>query len=165
MRVTATTKIGTAEEMAARLAAAYDGAYDDDAKTFRNLRHVLRKMTLDLVCASFPENHPPPDAIVELLRRALDLPKDHEIGGWPLTAGTRDDRGGVDHEMWATAMQFDHEYRIEHDECMPLRELARRVKERLGREPDRKSLRRWREQPDYWAEYSDELPAGYLPKK
>ena len=145
-----TTKIGTAEEMAAKLAAVYDAQRSQPPSRWPIKQHVLRKLTLDLVCASYPEGHPPPSAIVELLRRALDLPESHEVGTWPLIAGLRDDRGGTDHEMRAAAQLIDEEHLVEHDEYMPVYRLAQLVEGKLGRKPDRKSLRKWRDEPDYW---------------
>src|SRR5260370_22837579 len=50
-------------------------------------RHVLRKLTLDLLCASFPKGYPPPAALVRLMKCALELPESHEVGSWPTIAG------------------------------------------------------------------------------
>jgi hypothetical protein len=114
--------------------------------------HVFRKMALDLMCASFPEDHPPPEALVKLMKCALDLPENHEVGGWAVY-GNHDDRGRVDHEARNAANLIDNLYRIEHDEQMKLRELERRVTAQLGRSPDRKSLRDWRGARDYWKDF------------
>jgi hypothetical protein len=85
------------------------------------------------------------------MRRALDLPEEHVVGAWPLFAGTWDDRGDPDHEARSAAMQIDLEYIEEHaGHHMPLRELHRRLRDKLGRETDRKTLRAWRKQGAYW---------------
>lgn len=141
---------GSVEEMAERLATIYAEERGKALNRWRVKRHVLRKLTLDVVCASFPAGTPPPDAIVQLLKRALDLPESHQIGAWPVDAGKWDDRGDPDHEARNTAMLLDWEYIEEHNDYMPLRMLQKRVKDKLGREPDRKSLRSWRAKVDYW---------------
>jgi hypothetical protein len=108
-------------------------------------RHVLRKLTLDLICNAFPAVHPPPPGLVRLMKHALDLPQSHQVGNWTYLAGHRDDRGDADHEMRDAARRIDVKYFYTHDEkLMPIRELARRVKEKMNRPVDRKSLRDWR---------------------
>jgi hypothetical protein len=141
--------LGSVEERAARLAAVYAAQRGKPLNSWKVKRHVLRKLALDLICASFPEGHPPPAALILLMKRALDLPESHEVGGWPIVAGTHDDRGDPDHEVRNTAMLIDWKYLEEHDKWLPLRKLAKLVQETLHREPDRKSLRRWRCEKDY----------------
>jgi hypothetical protein len=142
---------GTVEEQTARLAAIYAEQKGKPLSAWHPPRHMLRKLALDLMCANFPEGHPPPDALVALMRRALDLPEEHVVGAWPLFAGTWDDRGDPDHEARSAAMQIDLEYIEEHaGHHMPLRELHRRLRDKLGRETDRKTLRAWRKQGAYW---------------
>src|SRR5437016_6365399 len=53
--------------------------------------YLLRRLALDLMVASFPEGQPPPHELVALMKRALELPDDHEPGQWPFT-DTRDRR-------------------------------------------------------------------------
>jgi hypothetical protein len=48
----------------------------------RKPSYTDRCRALDLMCASFPEGHPPPDALLELMRWVLRLPAGHTIGGW-----------------------------------------------------------------------------------
>ena len=156
---------GTAEERAAARAAKLAAIYDEQRRNDKWLvkQHVLRKMTLDLVCEAFPPGHPPPDAILDLLRRALELPDDHEVGDWPLTAGLRDDRGGVDHEARDAAMLLDNAYRLkpEHDgKEMTARACARLVEKELGRKCSHVSINRWRKEPGYWAEYEADPPGS-----
>jgi hypothetical protein len=142
---------GTVEEQTAKLAAIFGEQRGKPLGAWHPKRHVLRKLALDIMCANFPDGCPPSQALVTLMRRALDLPDDHDVGGWPMTAGTWDDRGDPDHEARSTAMELDWEYIEAHaGHHMPLRELQRSVKKNLGREPDRKSLRKWREQNAYW---------------
>jgi hypothetical protein len=142
---------GTVEEQTARLAAIYAEQRGKPLNRWRPKRHVLRKLALDLMCANFPEGRPPPEALVTLMRRALDLPEDHEVCSWPVAAGAWDDRGDPDHKARSAAMQIDLEYIENHaGQHMPLRELQRRLKAELGRKLDRKSLRRWRKNEAYW---------------
>jgi hypothetical protein len=142
---------GTVEERTARLADIYAEQRGKPLGQWRPRRHVLRKLALDLMCANFPDGHPPPDALVTLMQRALDLPEKHVVGAWPLEAGTWDDRGDPDYEARVAAMELDLRY-IEDNagKHMPLRELQRRLKGKLGREFDRKSLRQWRNEEEYW---------------
>src|SRR4029077_15406906 len=50
--------------------------------------HVLHMLLLDLVQDITPLDKPVPRTLIALLRDALDLPENHDVGGWPLTAGT-----------------------------------------------------------------------------
>jgi hypothetical protein len=121
--------------------------------------HVLHKLLLDLVVDITPLDKPVPRTLIALLRDALGLPENHDVGGWPLTAGMRDDRGAPDHEARECASLIDRTY-IEkqltqkppllHASPMPLNELRRKVKEELRRTPDKKTLREWRKSFDYW---------------
>lgn len=148
-----TNPIGSVEEKAKRLATIYAEQRGKPLNSWRVKRHVLRKLTLDLVCASFPDGNPPSETIIKLLKLALELPDTHEVGGWPVTAGIWDDRGEPDHEARNTAMLLDLEYIEVHDDYMPLRTLQRGVKAKLGRVPDRKTLRRWRSSQVYWGNH------------
>jgi hypothetical protein len=140
---------GTVEERAEKIAA-------DFAKN----TPVMRKLTLDLVYASFPPGHPPPMPVMELLRRALDLPDDHDVGGWPTIAGKRDPRGGPDHVARNIAMAIDSDYSEKNDKLMSQHELQRQVNAALGRHGDmRKAIRRWRKDPNYWG------PPNYAPPR
>ena len=49
--------------------------------------HVWRKLLLDLVVDITPLDKPVPDTLIALLRDALGLPENHDVGGWVLTAG------------------------------------------------------------------------------
>jgi hypothetical protein len=136
------------DERSGKLAALYAEQRNKPLNEWRVKRHVLRKLTLDVMCASFPEMAPPA-ALVRLMKHALELPESHVVYGWPALSGMRDDRGDPDHEMRITALLIDRHNLLRHGDYIPLRELARLVKENLGREPDRKSLRRWRSEPDW----------------
>jgi hypothetical protein len=48
------------EETAGKLTAVYAEQGGKPLGEWRVPRYVLRKLTLDLMCASFPEGHPPP---------------------------------------------------------------------------------------------------------
>jgi hypothetical protein len=132
------------EETAGKLTAVYAEQGGKPLGEWRVPRYVLRKLTLDLMCASFPEGHPPPAALVRLMKYALELPESHEVGSWPVIAGKHDDRGEPDHEMRTLAMHMDQHYLRAQGYFMPLRELARRVEKELHRKPDRTRLRQWR---------------------
>jgi hypothetical protein len=135
---------GSVDETAEKLTAVYAEQDDKPLSEWRVPRHVLRKLALDLMCASFPERQPPPAALVQLMKHALELPESHEVGSWPLIAGTHDDRGSPDHEMRTMAMSMDEFYFKKHGAFMPLRELARGLEIELHRKPDRTRLRQWR---------------------
>jgi hypothetical protein len=73
----------------------------------------------------------------------------------------RRDSGGSDHEARECASLIDCQHidsLLTHkDETtrrnavpMPLNVLRREVKAKLGREPDKKTLREWRQNLDYW---------------
>jgi hypothetical protein len=49
--------------------------------------NVWRKLLLDLVVDIAPLDRPAPNTLIALLRDALGLPENHDVGGWPLTAG------------------------------------------------------------------------------
>ncbi|MGX1348223.1 hypothetical protein AB7M49_001799 [Bradyrhizobium elkanii] len=135
----------TVEEKARALAAV-------QAKPERKMpSHVLRKLLLDLVVDITPLDEPVPETLIALLRDELGLPANHQVGGWPVTAGMHDDRGKPDHEARECASLVDLDYIDKHGKYMPLRTLVREVKAKLGREPDRKSVRNWRASSDYWA--------------
>ena len=55
---------GSVEDTANALAAIYAEERNKPLSQWRERRHVLRKLTLDLMCAHFPEGHPPPAALV-----------------------------------------------------------------------------------------------------
>jgi hypothetical protein len=123
--------------------------------------HVWPKLLLDLVVDLIPPLEPLPKTLIALLQDELGLPKNHEVGFWPTTAGMRDDRGGRDHEARNCASDIDlnhldplltHKDKTIRSDAkpMPLNELQRKVKAKLGRAPDRKTLREWRENLDYW---------------
>jgi hypothetical protein len=135
---------------AAEIAAAFAANRGKQLNTWAPKKHVLRKMALDVMIESFPENHPPSQELVLMMRHALGLPDSHQVGGWGAVAGHHDDRGNVDHEARNEAEMIDHDHLLEADAYMPLRELERRVKKKLGRCPDRKTLRTWRTAPGYW---------------
>ena len=113
-------------------------------------RHVLRKLLLDLVVDITPLDKPVPTTLITLLQDELGLPKNHEVGSWPLFAGMHDDRGKPDHEARTCAALIDLDYIETTGTHMPLRMLVRKVKDKLGRAPDRKSLRSWRALSAYW---------------
>lgn len=134
----------TVEEKAAELAAL-------KARRRHKLpSHVWRRLLLDLVVDLTPLDKPVPEKLIALLRDELDLPANHEVGDWPLKAGMHDDRGKPDHEARECAALIDLEYIEVHATHMPLRMLVRKLKVKLGRAPDRKSLRTWRARSDYW---------------
>jgi hypothetical protein len=135
---------GSVEDTANALAAIYAEERNKPLSQWRERRHVLRKLTLDLMCAHFPEGHPPPAALVRLMKYALELPESHEVGSWPVTAGRHDDRGDPDHEMRTLAKRIDQRYLGEYGNFMGLRTLARLVEKQLHRKPDRTRLRQWR---------------------
>lgn len=112
--------------------------------------HVLRKLLLDLVVDTIPPDKPVPKTLIALLREELGLPANHMVGGWPLIAGIHDDRGKPDHEARECASLVDLDYIETHGTYMPLRTLVRELKAKLGRLPDRKSVRKWRASDDYW---------------
>jgi hypothetical protein len=139
----------TVEEKAVHLA----------ARKAQILPHVWRKLLLDLVVDITPLDMPVPNTLIALLRDALELPENTEVGGWVLTAGMRNDRGAPDHEARECASLIDRNYLdkqlthkppLLHASPMPLNELRRKVREELGRTPDKKSLREWRKSSDYW---------------
>jgi hypothetical protein len=111
---------------------------------------VWRKLLLDLVVDITPLDRPVPNTLIALLQDALGLPENHNVGGWPLSAAMNDDRGKPDHEARECASLIDRTYIEAHLTDMPLRELQRRVKDKLGRTPDRTSLREWRKMRAYW---------------
>ncbi len=124
-------------------------------------QNVWRKLLLDLVVDITPRDKPVPETLIALLRDELELPKNHDVGGWPLTAGMRRDSGGSDHGARECASLIDCKYidaMLTHkDETtrlkavpMPLNELRRKVKAKLGRAPATKTLREWRQNLDYW---------------
>jgi hypothetical protein len=58
--------------------------------------YAFRVLALDLMCASFPKGQQPPDAVVKVMKAALGLPEDHQVGGWmvhPWRDGVADGRG------------------------------------------------------------------------
>jgi hypothetical protein len=123
--------------------------------------NVWRKLLLDLVVDITPLDKPVPNTLIALLRDELGLPKNHDVGGWPLTARMRRDSGGSDHEARECASLIDCNHidaLLTHkDETtrlnavpMPLNMLQREVKAKLGRAPATKTLREWRENLDYW---------------
>lgn len=123
--------------------------------------NVWRKLLLDLVVDITPLDKPVPNTLIALLRDELRLPKYHDVGGWPLTAGMRRDSGGSNHEARHHASLIDCKYidallthkdkTIRSDaKPMALNELQRKVKAKLGRAPATKTLREWRENLDYW---------------
>ncbi|MBR1296659.1 hypothetical protein [Bradyrhizobium sp. AUGA SZCCT0042] len=122
---------------------------------------LLPKLLLDLVVDITPLDKPPPKMLIALLREALGLPKKHEVGGWVFATGMRNDQGRRDHEGRKCASNIDlnyldplltHKDKATRSEAvpMPLNELKRRVDAKLGRKIDRKSLREWRQDLDYW---------------
>jgi len=141
----------TVEEKAAHLA----------ARKAQIPSHVWPKLLLDLVRDLTPPLEPQPKTLISLRQDALGLPKNHKVGSWPMTAGMRGDRGGRDHEARNCASDIDlnhldplltHKDKTirSNAEPMPLHMLQRKVKAKLGRAPDRKTLREWRENLDYW---------------
>jgi hypothetical protein len=124
--------------------------------------HVWRKLLLDLVQDITPLDKPVPNTLIALLRDALGLPEDHDVGGWPLTAGMDDDRGRPDREARECASRIDCEHiekQLTHKDktirdnakLMQLNALRREVEKKLGRTPpDKKTLRDWRKSFDYW---------------
>jgi hypothetical protein len=137
-------RYGTVEEMAKQLAAR-------KGRAGRKLpSHMLRKLLLDLVVELTPPDKPVPKTLIALLREELGLPANRQVGAWPMIAGTRDDRGKPDHEARECASLIDCDYIETHGKYMPLRTLVREVRAKLGRAPDRKSVRRWRASNDYW---------------
>jgi hypothetical protein len=123
--------------------------------------HVWRKLLLDLVVDITPLDKPVPKTLIALLQDALGLPENHVVCGWPLIAGMSDDRGKPDHEARECASRIDCEYidaLLTHSDAttrrnampMPLNVLRREVEKKLGRTPDKKTLRDWRKRHDYW---------------
>jgi hypothetical protein len=137
-------RYGTVEEMATQLAALKVRLGSKLPSNF------FRKLLLDLVVDITPLDKPVPKTLIALLRDELGLPKNHRVGGWPLIAGTHDGRGKPDHEARECASLIDLDYIETHGTYMQLRTLVREVTAKLGRAPDRKSVRRWRARDDYW---------------
>jgi hypothetical protein len=106
----------------------------------------LRGLALDLMLACFPEAGPP-QAVVEVMRHALDLPRD-----WWLYPFETDDRRGKPHDKAKIlANAVDREYKREHERNMDLRALSRELNERLGTDKDwRATVREWRKEEDWW---------------
>jgi hypothetical protein len=142
----------TVEEKAAALKARRDRKLPSN---------VWRKLLLDLVVDITPLDKPVPNTLIALLRDELGLPKNHDVGGWPLTAGMRPDSGGSNHEARECASLIDRKHidaLLTHKDKttrlnavpMPLNMLLREVKAKLGHAPVTKTLREWRENLDYW---------------
>jgi hypothetical protein len=123
--------------------------------------HMWRKLLLDLVVDITPLDKPVPNTLVALLQDALGLPENHDVGGWPLTAKSDDNRGNPDREARECASLIDckhiealltHKDKTIRSEAAPmaLNELQRQVKAKLRRAPATKTLREWRENFDYW---------------
>ena len=123
---------GTNKQRAEKLIETFD-LQKDIAPGLKKVKdHILRKLTLDLICASFPEGHPPPNELVSLLKRALGLPESHKVGGWLVTHGMRDYRaGGIDHEARQTAWQLNSDYYMKHCKPMPIKTLAALVEKNV----------------------------------
>jgi len=139
---------GTEEQAADKLCRHYEKSKKLARANWPIKRHVLNALVLDLVCASFPEGHPPPESLVRVMKAALDLPADHDIGGWVFN-DARDGRGVVNLRAWSEAVNIDRAYYDEHQKEMPLRELEREVDSRTGQRAYRTTLRRWRKLPRY----------------
>jgi len=111
------------------------------------LAKLLAKLALDLVHYAYGRNEPPP---AKLLRRALALSADHTIGfgrSTPACTMTAPD------EMEKLAERLCN---VGQGTAPPL--SASRIKGELGREIQRKTLRNWRREDDYWTHYWDEPP-------
>lgn len=148
-------KFCTDEQAADELRSHYEQSGKVTRATWPIKRHVLNALVLDLICASFPEGHPPPESLLKVMKAALDLPADHDISSWVLNDG-RDGRGGVNKRAWYEAINLDRAYYEEHQKEMPLRELEREVASRTGGGAYRSTLRKWRQLPRYREEA--ELP-------
>jgi hypothetical protein len=122
-------------------------------------RHERKCVALDLVCESFPSGYAPSQELIEVLRTALDLPEDHEVGLWAKGRKGKhghfaDGRGSNKKqalEVWQESIDIDTSYFHSHErKRMPLRELERELDVKFGkRAPSRSVLREWREDGDY----------------
>jgi hypothetical protein len=122
--------------------------------------HVFRALALDLMCESFPEGHPPPEPILKLMKAALDLPEDHELGGWavhPWRSGNDvlpDGRGSPDRNAQDITYRIDCEYFQTHSgRWLSYGKLAKQASSELGRKISTASLRAWRKQYREWVEF------------
>jgi hypothetical protein len=135
-------------------------------------QHERKCLALDLVCASFPHDRPPSWDLVEVLKMALDLPEDHDVGYWALGrrgkhghfADGRGSKNKQDIYVWWTSIEIDKQYFRSHGTRMPLRQLERTLKTLKGKFPGRppglSTLRGWRKLRDYVHEafQTPELP-------
>jgi hypothetical protein len=148
---------GSIDDTAAKLTKIYvEQRKKKHLSQWRPPRHVLRRLVLDLICESLAKGNGPSPALITLMKLALDLPENHNVGSWPLTAGMRDDRGGADHDMRMAAWMIDMDWLKEHEGYMPLSELARRVEKEMKRPADRKALRQWRDKDQWWSYWKEE---------
>jgi hypothetical protein len=117
-----------------------------------------KALTLDLVYACWPEGYNPSYELVELLKMALGLPKDHEVVFWAEGRKGRhghfaDGRGSnkkQDPDVWQESIDIDTLYFHAHGKKMPVHALQRALDEKFPkRAPSRATLREWRENSDY----------------
>jgi hypothetical protein len=119
--------------------------------------HLLQALALDLVFACFPDSCYPPEALRQLLSKALGLPDEHKPGEWDYLAlwGR-----GRDSEALARAHKIDLEYYLDSNpgKRMTLYKLEREVRA-AGFNTSKSTLRTWRSQ-SYFRQPGDE---DYLP--
>jgi hypothetical protein len=117
----------------------------------RKSKYTTRAQALDLMCASFPAGHPPPEALVHLMRLLLGLPSDHGVGGWVIELGAPgkvSDRRGApkrDERMLAASIELKREGL----EPMGTRAVARELGRQLGRRIEPRLIREWRKDTGY----------------
>jgi hypothetical protein len=150
MEVDGAPQLGSAAERAERLVSILKEkpcAFSD---------HILRALALDLMCASFPSDHAPPEALVSLMKRALGFSEKHEVGGWMLNhvdndGRIKDRRGNPDVEAWMAATIIEREHIRANGKPISLRKLLKEVKLRLPgySANSTTTLRDWRREPDY----------------
>jgi hypothetical protein len=154
--VSGAPQYGSAEERATQLIAIYEKQTGQPEGLWSIPKHALRRLALDLMCASFPPNHPPSDILVRLMKLALSLPFDHDVGGWVLDLTgdgkrVRDGRGRPDATARLTAMEIDAAHYQKYEKLLSERSLALAVQKKLQRTkpPSRPALRAWRSDPYY----------------
>jgi hypothetical protein len=118
--------------------------------------YQLRCSALDLMCASFPLDHPLPKALIRVMKLALKLPENHHTGRWwddfwTPEGRVKDRRGNPDRQAWETAAGIDgNHYRV-HGKMISQRGLQKELKLQLRRDRPKSTstLREWRKEPSY----------------
>lgn len=151
---------GSVQQRRQKIIELFDQYHGQPLGAWKVKRHILRRLTLDLVRASLPLGTVPPH-LIQLLIRALDLPRDHSVSDWPLLVGAEDERGKTRRrEERDYAQMLDFAFWEKQGKWMPLRQLERSLAEKLDRRVDRKSLRAWRNQEGYYRKFGGPPPVG-----